>query len=72
MKDKEVKEIVDWMYSKDNPNYEYNKKDETKQETLRYFLKQNTERKNEKIHNRNQQCIRATAADHRARAQDHE
>jgi len=52
MKDKEVKEIVDWMYSKDNPNYEYNKKDETKQETLRYFLKQNTERKNEKIHNR--------------------
>jgi hypothetical protein len=52
MKDKEVKEIVDWMYSKDNPNYEYNKKDGTKQETLKYFLKQNTERKNETIHNR--------------------
>ena len=55
MKNKEVREMVDWMYSKDNPN---NDMDDpvalhggTKQETLRYFLKQNKER-NEKIQNR--------------------
>ena len=56
MKVKEkVKEIVDWMYSKDNPNNDMDdpvaRHGGTKQETLRYFLKQNKER-NEKIQNR--------------------
>ena len=42
MNKKEVKEIVDWMYSKDNPNHEYNRKNNpSKQQTLKSFIKQN-------------------------------
>tara|TARA_R100000365_G_C2709438_1_gene45313 strand:+ start:32 stop:178 length:147 start_codon:yes stop_codon:yes gene_type:complete len=46
MNDKEVKKIVNWMYSKDNPNHEYNRKNNpSKQATLKSFLKQNYARK---------------------------
>ena len=46
MKISEVKKIVNWMYSKDNPNHKYNKKnDSSKKETLKSFLKQNNENK---------------------------
>ena len=39
---KKIKEIVDWMYSKDNPNHEYNKKlNPSKKATLKSFIKQN-------------------------------
>jgi len=52
MKVKQVKEIVNWMYSKDNPNNDMDdpvaQHGGTKQETLRYFLKQNKERNAEK------------------------
>ena len=46
MKVSEVKKIVNWMYSKDNPNHEYNRKNNpSKQATLKSFLKQNYARK---------------------------
>ena len=46
MSDKEVKEIVDWLYSKDNPNQGYNRKNNpSKKETLKSFLKQNKDYK---------------------------
>ena len=46
MKISEVKKIVNWMYSKDNPNHKYNKKNNSsKKETLKSFLKQNNENK---------------------------
>ena len=45
MTNKEVKKIINWLYSKDNPNHEYNKKtNPSKKETLKLFLKQNQER----------------------------
>jgi len=45
MLNKEVKEIVDWMYSKDNPNHEYNRKNNpSKTVTLKSFIKQNRDR----------------------------
>ena len=45
MLNKEVKEIVDWMYSKDNPNHEYNRKNNpSKAATLKSFIKQNRAR----------------------------
>jgi len=45
MKVKEVKEMVGWLYSKDNPNYEHNRKNSpSKKATLKSFLKQNKER----------------------------
>jgi hypothetical protein len=40
MKNKKVKEIVNWMYSKDNPNKE---KRWNKKIVLKSFLKQNNE-----------------------------
>ncbi len=43
---KKVKEIVNWMYSKDNPNHQYNRKNNpSKKETLKLFLKQNKDYK---------------------------
>jgi hypothetical protein len=43
---KKVKEIVNWMYSKDNPNHQYNRKNNpSKQATLKSFLKQNKDNK---------------------------
>jgi len=45
MLNKEVKEIVDWMYSKHNPNHEYNRKNNpSKKVTLKSFIKQNRAR----------------------------
>ena len=49
MKDKEVKKIVDWMYSKDNPNKE---KRWNKKIVLKSFLKQNNEFKRSERNNR--------------------
>lgn len=43
---KKVKEIVNWMYSKDNPNHQYNRKNNpSKQATLKSFIKQNKDNK---------------------------
>ena len=37
-----MKKAINWMYSKDNPNHKYNKKNNSsKKETLKSFLKQN-------------------------------
>ena len=38
MNKKQLKKMVDWMYSKDNPNYKYNKKNYgSKKETLNWL-----------------------------------
>ena len=45
MLNKQVQEIVDWMYSKDNPNYKHNRKNNpSKAATLKSFIKQNRAR----------------------------